>query len=244
MVKNSKAVGYIRVSTDEQVHNGVSLEAQEERIRALAKAKGWELIEIVEDKGCSGKNLIRPGLTRLLETCKNRNTDIIIVYKVDRLTRRQKDLWYLLEDVFDPNGIGFISVVEPFDTTAAVGKAFLGMLGIFAQLERDLVSERTSEALSHKKKKGEWFGRQPVGFKINKQGKLEEDPETLEKIKRAKKLKRNGKSLREISMLLEIPKSTLHRLINVNLKSLKCQYGRRRAVPKRSVYGTARGNRK
>ena len=219
-----KAIGYIRVSTEEQVREGVSLEAQAERIKALAIAKDWDLKEIIEDRGYSGKDLRRPGVQKLLKSCKAGAVDVVIVYKVDRLTRKQKDLWYLLEDVFDPAGLGFISVVEPFDTTTATGKAFLGMLGVFAQLERDLVSERTIEALAYKKSKGEWLGRQPAGFRITEAGKLEEDPETLAKIRRAKRMKREGKSIRTISRTLDIPRSTLHRLVNVNLKSLKCRY--------------------
>lgn len=221
---NKKAIGYTRVSTDEQAREGVSLEAQAERIKALARAKGWEFEGIVEDRGYSGKDLNRPGIRQLIEKCKKREIDIIVVFKVDRLTRKQKDLWQLLEDVFNPNEVGFISVTEPFDTTTATGKAFLGMLGVFAQLERDLISERTIEALSYKKGKGEWIGRQPVGFRLDGKGRLEEDPEILERIQKAKRLRRQGKSFKDISETLNIPKTTVFRLVNANLRSLKSQY--------------------
>jgi site-specific DNA recombinase len=221
---NEKAMGYVRVSTDEQAREGVSLEAQAERIKALAKAKGWKFEGIVDEPGYSGKDLNRPGIKQLIEKCRKREIDIIVVFKVDRLTRKQKDLWQILEDVFIPNEVGFISVTEPFDTTTASGRAFLGMLGIFAQLERDLVSERTVEALSHKKKKGEWYGRLPKGFRLDSKGRLEGDPETLEKIQKAKRLKRQGKSFQAISEALNMPKTTVFRLVNTNLKSLKSQY--------------------
>jgi site-specific DNA recombinase len=221
---NKKAVGYVRVSTEEQVKEGISLEAQTARIQAFALAKGWNLIKIIEDRGFSGKNLERPGMKELLADCEKKGIDVIVVFKVDRLTRKQKDLWYLLEDVFNSNDVGFVSVTEPFDTTTATGKAFLGMLGVFAQLERDLISERTVEALNQKKKQGEWLGRQPTGFKISSNGKLEIDQDMIRKIQRAKRLKREGKSFGDISKVLDIPKTTIYRLVNANLKSLKAQY--------------------
>jgi site-specific DNA recombinase len=223
MTPRKKAIGYARVSTDEQAREGISLEAQSERIRAMAIAKDWELITIIEERGFSGKNLDRPGMAKLIEDCGHRAGDVVIVYKVDRLTRKQKDLWYLLEDVFDRFGVGFISTTEPFDTTTATGKAFLGMLGVFAQLERDMISERTAEALREKKRQGEWVGRRPTGFSI--MGKrLESDSDTQRKIERAKKLYRKGRSVRDISDALGIPKSTLHRLLKSNLRALKSRY--------------------
>jgi site-specific DNA recombinase len=219
-----KAMGYVRVSTEEQAREGISIEAQEERIRALATAKGWSLVKIIRDAGYSGKNLNRPGAKVLLEICRKAEADVVIVWKVDRITRKQRDLWYLLEEVFEANGVGFMSVSETFDTTTAAGKAFLGMLGTFAQLERDLVSERTREALNHKRTKGEWIGRKPTGFKMNEDGRLEEDPDALKMIARAKRLRREGASFGDISRALGVPKTTVYRLINANLKTRKYNY--------------------
>ena len=126
----NRAVGYVRVSTEEQAREGVSLEAQVERIKALAVAKGWDLDGVIQDRGFSGKDLNRPGIQDLINRCKAGEIDVVIVYKVDRLTRNQKHLWHLLEDVLESHDVGFISVSEPFDTTTATGKAFLGMLGV------------------------------------------------------------------------------------------------------------------
>ena len=218
------AIGYVRVSTEEQAREGISIEAQEERIRALATAKGWDLIEIIKDPGYSGKNLSRPGIKSLIDSCRRGTVNVVIVYKVDRLTRRQKDLWYLLEDVFYKNQVGFVSVTEAFDSTTAAGTAFLGMIGVFAQLERDLVSERTREALNHKRAKGEWVGRTPTGFRINGEGRLEADPEALKTIARAKRLKREGASFGSISRALEMPKTTIYRLVNANLRNRNHNY--------------------
>jgi site-specific DNA recombinase len=218
------AIGYVRVSTEEQAREGISIEAQEERIRALATAKGWSLVKIIRDAGYSGKNLNRPGAESLIAICRRAEVDVVIVFKVDRLTRKQKDLWYLLEDVFYKNQVGFVSVTEAFDSTTAAGTAFLGMIGVFAQLERDLVSERTREALNHKKTKGEWVGRRPTGFRMNEGGRLEEDPDALKMIARAKRLRREGASFGDISRALGVPKTTVYRLINANLKTRKYNY--------------------
>lgn len=223
MSERKRTIGYVRVSTDEQAREGISLDAQAERIRALALAKDWDLSAMIEDKGFSGRSLERPGMEELIKICKQKRLDIVIVYKVDRLTRKQKDLWHLLEDVFDRNGVGLVSVTEPFDTTAAIGKAFLGMLGVFAQLERDMISERTVEALREKKRQREWVGRRPTGFQIE-ENHLEEDREVIRRIQKAKRLRRQGRSIRDISGALGIPRSTLHRLLRVNLKSLKSKY--------------------
>lgn len=221
-----RVIGYVRVSTEEQAREGISIEAQEERIRALATAKGWSLVNIIEDAGYSGKNLNRPGAKSLIDICRKTEADVVIVYKVDRLTRKQKDLWFLLEEVFEASRVGFVSVTEAFDTTTAAGKAFLGMLGVFAQLERDLVSERTREALIHKKTKREWIGRKPTGFRMNEEGRLEEDPDALKMIARAKRLRRQGASFGDISRALGTPKTTIYRLVNANLRSLKSNYCR------------------
>ena len=220
----TRAMGYVRVSTEEQAREGVSIEAQEERIRALATAKGWSLVKIIRDAGYSGKNLNRPGAESLITICRKAEVDVVIVFKVDRLTRKQKDLWYLLEDVFYKNQVGFVSVTEAFDSTTAAGTAFLGMIGVFAQLERDLVSERTREALIHKKTKGEWVGRQPTGFRMNERGRLEEDPDALKLIARARRLRRRGASFGSISRALEMPKTTVYRLVNANLRNRNHNY--------------------
>jgi site-specific DNA recombinase len=220
------AIGYVRVSTEEQAREGISIEAQEERIRALATAKGWDLVEIIKDPGYSGKNLSRPGIKSLIDSCRRGTVNVVIVNKVDRLTRKQKDLWYLLEDIFYKNQVGFLSVTESFDSTTAAGTAFLGMIGVFAQLERDLVSERTREALNHKRAKGGWVGRTPTGFRINEEGRLEADPDVLKMIARAKRLRREGASFGDISRALGTPKTTIHKLVNTHIRSLKSYYCR------------------
>lgn len=197
------AVGYIRVSTREQAQDGISVDTQRMRIKAFALAKGWKFLKLYGDKGFSGKDLNRPNIQSIIEGAKCRAFDVVIVYKIDRISRRQKDLWHLIEDVFEPNAIGFVSVTEPFDTTTAQGKAFLGMLGIFAQLERDTISERTRDALSFKKKNGEHIGAPPLGYKV-KGKSLEPIADEIEVIDIATALRNEGRSLREIANCLNL----------------------------------------
>lgn len=196
-----KACGYVRVSTEEQ-RDGVSIDLQKEKIRLFCQAKDWELIEIYRDEGKSGKDLKRADMQRLITDAQLRQFEAVIVYKVDRLSRRQRDLWHLLDDVFEPNGVGFVSVNEPFDTTTAIGKACLGMIGVFAQLERDMISERTKDALSYKKRQGDRLGTPPLGFSLVGD-ELKEQPEELAAVHYAKQLRREGFSLRDIANHLD-----------------------------------------
>ncbi len=215
------AVGYIRVSTDEQAAEGQSLDNQEARIRAYAESQGWEVVEIYREEGYSGKTIDRPELKRLTNAIAAGQIDVLLVYRVDRLTRRQKDLWTLLEDVLEPNKVGFKSVIEPFDTTTAQGKAFLGMLAVFAQLERDTIAERTKDTLKNKRANGEWSGRVPFGFRIGVNGQLEKDPDQQRLIAKAKRLRKCEKSFRRINEKTGIPLGTLHRILSKNGRNRK-----------------------
>ena len=107
-----KAIGYTRVSTEEQAKEGLSLENQKEKIKAFAFAKDWSLIDVVEEKGKSAKNLKRPGIQRIIAGCKKQELDVVVIYKLDRLTRSTRDLGYLVQDVFEANGIAFASIME------------------------------------------------------------------------------------------------------------------------------------
>jgi len=223
--KTVRAVGYVRVSTDEQVTEGQSLDNQTARIRAYAESQGWNLAEVYTEEGVSGKTIDRPELTRMLAGIEAGQTDIVLVYKVDRLTRKQKDLWHLLEDVFDANNVGFKSVVEPFDTTTAQGKAFLGMLAVFAQLERDTIAERTKDTLANKKRNGEWTGRIPFGYRLAENGHdLEKDPGQQKIIAKIRRLHRAGRSYRFIAEAVGVSHQTVSNLLNGNLRKRNGRY--------------------
>lgn len=159
------AAAYLRVSTDEQVEHGISLPAQKSRLLAYAQAQGWELYDYYIDDGYSGKSLDRPAMQRMMDDAQNKKFNYIIVIKLDRLSRRQKDVLYLLEDILEPNNVGFKSVTEPFDTTTPFGKASIGMMAVFAQLERETIVERVKMAKKEAAKQGRFGGGgTPFGY--------------------------------------------------------------------------------
>ena len=135
----TKAALYIRVSTREQVEN-YSIEVQKERLEAYCKAKGWDIYNIYIDGGFSGSTLNRPDLQRMLKDLSN--IDVVVVYKLDRLSRSQKNTLELIEEHFLSNNVDFVSITETLDTSTPFGKAMIGILSVFAQLERETIAER------------------------------------------------------------------------------------------------------
>ena len=135
----TKAAIYIRVSTQDQVEN-YSIEVQRERIRAFCKAKNWDIYNEYIDGGYSGSNLERPGIKKLITDLKN--IDAVVVLKLDRLSRSQRDTLELIEEHFLKNKVDFVSITETLDTSTPFGKAMIGILSVFAQLERETIAER------------------------------------------------------------------------------------------------------
>lgn len=160
-----RVVLYIRVSTDMQVEN-FSISEQRQRLIDYCKAMGWLIVEIYIDAGYSGKDIERPAMQRMIESAKNKEFDIILVYKLDRLSRSQKDTLFLIEDIFLPNSIDFVSVQENFDTGSPFGLAMVGILSVFAQLERSQIAERMSMGRIGRAKEGLWHGGgfDPIGY--------------------------------------------------------------------------------
>jgi len=162
-----RAAIYVRVSTAEQADpglNGGSLESQEARCRALCEARGLEVARVFIDAGQSGGTLERPGLAQLREAVAAGEVAAVVVYAVDRLSRRQADTLALLEE-FERHGAGLMAASQPFDTTTPAGRAMLGMLAVFAELQRAEIRERTKVALRSKAKRGEATGRAPFGLR-------------------------------------------------------------------------------
>ena len=158
-----QSVGYVRVSTDEQAREGVSLSAQEARIRAFAVATGSDLAEVVIDDGQSAKSLARPGLHRILTAVRSGAVSGLIVLKLDRLTRSVRDLNELL-DLLARHGTALISVSESLDTASAAGRLMVNMLGCVGQWESEANGERTAFALAHKRHNGQVYSRTPFGY--------------------------------------------------------------------------------
>lgn len=157
------AGAYLRVSTEEQVEHGLSLAAQKSRLLAYCHSQNWDIYDFYSDDGYSGKNLHRPAIQRLISDCEGKKLQAVVVLKLDRLSRKQRDVLYLLEDVLDKNKIGFKSVTEPFDTTTPFGKAAIGMMAVFAQLERETIVERIRIAKQEAAKQGRYLGG-PIAY--------------------------------------------------------------------------------
>lgn len=205
---------YERVSTDEQALSGFSLEAQRQRLEAYCVSQGWTDFEHYIDDGFSGTNLERPALQKLIRAVKRKNIEGVVVYRLDRLSRRQKDVLYLLEDVFDANGIAFKSATEPFDTSTPLGRAMLGILAVFGQLERDTIIERTRSGLKQRVRQGLWNGGTfPFGYTMNTDtGILEIVPDEAELVRKSYEKFLQGESRASIQRWLE--KRTTKRNIN------------------------------
>lgn len=161
-----KVAIYIRVSTREQVESGYSIGEQEERLKKYAEAMGWEVFKTYIDPGFSGAYLDRPALNELRNDIQRGQVDAVLVWKLDRLSRSQKDTLFLIEDVFLKNGVEFISTLENFDTSSPFGRAMIGILSVFAQLEREQIKERMQMGLDARAKEGKWHGGgfDPYGY--------------------------------------------------------------------------------
>lgn len=161
---------YPRVSTTEQATEGYSIGEQIERLTKFCEAKGWTIYKTYTDAGYTGANLDRPGLQEMIKDSEEGKFDMVLVYKLDRLSRSQKDVLYLVEDVFDEHGVYFSSMTENFDTSSPFGKAMLGILAVFAQLEREQIKERMTMGKHARAKEGKWNGGRniPIGYNYDK----------------------------------------------------------------------------
>jgi DNA invertase Pin-like site-specific DNA recombinase len=194
-----KAIGYVRVSTEKQADFGVSLEAQSEKVRAMAVVQGAELAEVIIDAGESAKSLNRPGMARFLSLVDAGAMDIVIIAKLDRLTRSVKDLAELLER-FTRRGVSLVSVAESLDTGTAAGRLVLNIMTAVSQWEREGIGERTRDAMHHKRANGERVGTVPFGFRMAENGlHLEADPAEQGILSRIRELKAEGHTTRQIA---------------------------------------------
>ena len=163
-----RVVLYVRVSSKEQV-DGYSIGEQIERLEKYADAMEWDIIKTFVDPGYSGGNTDRPGLKEMIKEIKNGGVDKVVVYKLDRLSRSQLDTLYLIEKVFLSNNTDFVSMSENFDTSTPFGRAMIGILAVFAQLEREQIKERTMVGKEARAKEGKWGGgsAEPIGYNYN-----------------------------------------------------------------------------
>lgn len=199
-----KVILYIRVSTISQAEEGYSISEQKERLLAYCKAHGYMVVDIIVDPGHSGSNLKRPGIQLIIEKAQKKEFDKVIVLKLDRLSRSQRNTMYLIEDVFLANGIDFVSMHESFDTSSAFGRAMVGILSVFAQLELETIKERTLAGRTGRAKKGKWHGggTEPIGYDyIN--GSLEVNPEEAKQVKMVYQMYLHGHTVTDISLKMQ-----------------------------------------
>jgi site-specific DNA recombinase len=196
------AIGYVRVSTEDQAKEGVSLDNQKAKIIAYCQLKDLELREIVEDAGISAKNLRRPGVQKVLRLARKKEIDAVVAYKLDRIFRSTVDALETTK-AFDKWGVSFHSIEETLDTRSAMGRFFFTLTAALAEMERRLIGERTKAALAHKRSKSEKTGGDvPFGYDLA-HGLLVKNHEEQGIIRLIRNLNRDGYSLRRICRELE-----------------------------------------
>ena len=191
-----KVVGYVRVSTNEQATEGVSLAAQESKLRAYCTALDLELVAVVADAGVSAKSLAREGLSEALALLDSGAAEGLLVCKLDRLTRNVRDLGTLLDGYFATR-FHLLSVADAVDTRSA-GAACANILTSVAAWEREACAERTSAALRHKVAVGEHVGAPRLGVAVV-DGALQEVAEERATVERILELRASGLSLRAVA---------------------------------------------
>jgi DNA invertase Pin-like site-specific DNA recombinase len=187
------------VSTEKQADFGISLDAQSEKVRAMAVVQGAEMAEIIVDAGESAKSLNRPGMARLLALVDSGAVDAVIIAKLDRLTRSVADLAELLKR-FERRGVSLVSVADSLDTRSAAGRLVLNIMVSVSQWEREAIGERTRDAMRHKRANGERVGTVPFGYRLAVDGShLEPDFAEQAIVSRVHTLKGAGLTTRRIA---------------------------------------------
>ncbi len=208
---------YIRVSTEGQRDEGYSIDAQKALLSAYCDARGLKNREFYIDGGFTGSNIDRPALTRLIEDVHAGKVSHVLVYKLDRLSRSQKDTLYLIEDVFNPADVSFISMNENMDTATPIGRAMLGIMSAFAQLERETIRERTRLGMLERIKNGFWpgGGKPPFGYDYDRESGILVPNADAAVVQQAFALYLAGYSTDRIAKTLGLPYEHLaHQILN------------------------------
>ncbi|HIG93993.1 MAG TPA: recombinase family protein [Nanoarchaeota archaeon] len=217
-----KVAIYSRVSTEEQAKEGLSVEAQIDKCKSFCNARDWEVFKVYKDAGYSAGSLNRPALELLLRDADENKFNIILVYKIDRFSRKLKDLIMVLDDLKSKD-INFTSVTEQIDTTSAMGEAFFQIIGVFAQLERGMVKERVELAFDRKIQFGEALFRAPLGYTYANK-KLVLDPTNAQKIIEIFEMWAQNISYKEICEKFNISTSTFYQIVKNPVYIGKIQY--------------------
>ena len=192
---------YARVSTQEQVENGNSLEFQIDKLKAYCQLHELKVVGEYIDAGVSGAKFSRPALNRLKDDIDK--IDIVLIYKLDRLSRSIKNTMFLIEDIFKPNNVDLISLSENFDTSQAVGMAMIAVISTFPQLERDTIKERMMAGKLQAVKNGKYINNAPFGYK-KVDGKLVKDEDTRKCVEFIFEKLLEGHSTTKIAKMIEL----------------------------------------
>ena len=193
---------YCRVSTTEQAERGYSIDEQVARLNDYCRAMSWTVAKTYIDAGYSGANTDRPALSDLIEASQSRSFDAVAVFKLDRLSRSQKDTLTLIEG-FQAHGVEFISMTENFDTSTPFGRATIGILSVFAQLEREQIKERMSMGRTGRAKSGKYRGGGyiPIGYDYKDGGLVVNDYEAMQ-VRMLHELYQQGEGFRRIGIIM------------------------------------------
>lgn len=200
MYEMKNACVYTRVSTDAQGEDGkVSLPEQERMAKACIESKGWRYVKTYEDNGFTGRNTNRPGLQEMLRDVRDKKIDVIVIFKLDRLSRKQRDTLAIIEDDLLRNGVDLVSLNETLDTTTPWGRAMIGILSSFNQLESENIALRTTMGRYATAREGGYAGgKPPLGYRaVN--GILEIVPEEATIVERVFALRAEGKTMQAIA---------------------------------------------
>ena len=194
MYEMKKSCVYTRVSSDEQV-KGCSLEEQERMCKAAIEAKGWPYVCTYSDPGISGRTMNRPGLQSMINAIKSGDVQAVFIWKLDRLSRKQRDTMAIIEEIIMANNVEIISLHETLDTTSPWGRAMIGILSSFNQMESENIQMRTQMGRDAKLKKGGYAGgKPPIGYKAV-EGELVVVPEEAEIVRLVFQLRKDGGTL-------------------------------------------------
>ncbi|MFD0673967.1 recombinase family protein [Cohnella sp. GCM10027633] len=203
-----RAACYIRVSTDDQVREGFSIPAQREKLTAYAVSQDWDIYDYYVDEGYSAKDTKRPEFQRMMKDAQEKQIDVILVYKLDRFTRNVRDLYDVLDRLSKLN-VSFRSSQEQFDTTTTMGRAMIGMLGIFAQWEREVIADRVYFGMEQKITSGKRNGAiAPLGFDLV-EGKLVKNQDA-EFVKRIFSMYLSGMGMPSLNESLALEGKSMH----------------------------------
>lgn len=194
-----KACVYTRVSTSEQAMEGYSIEEQERMCKAAIVSKGWEYIGTYSDPGISGRTMDRLGLQKMIRAIERGEIQAVVIYKLDRLSRKQRDTMTIIEDIFLENDVDLVSLNETLDTSTPWGRAMIGILSSFNQMESENIQMRTAMGKEAKATKGGYAGgKPPLGYKsVN--GELVVVEEEAEIVRLIYKLRKNGMTMVNIA---------------------------------------------